>query len=43
MLRFIFWIAVWVATLGLLDIDVSYSDGLHVKLRSWLRKGRDPR
>lgn len=40
MLRLIFWFSVWALTLGLLDIDVEYKDGLRIKLHSWLRRNK---
>lgn len=35
MLRMFFWLGVWVMTLGLLDVEVKYEDGLRIRLRSW--------
>jgi hypothetical protein len=35
MIRTIFWCLVYVLLLGLADIEVTYKDGLHIKLISW--------
>lgn len=37
MIRALLWGLLWVCTLGILDIEVKYSDGLHIKYNSWLR------
>jgi hypothetical protein len=34
--RFIFWFVIWACSLGMLEIDVLYADGLHIELHSWL-------
>lgn len=36
MLRALFWLVVYLATLGLLDIEVKYDDGLTVRFKSWV-------
>lgn len=38
MFRFLAWFILWVVTLGMLDIDVKYSDGLSVHLVGWPKK-----
>ena len=35
MTRMALWVTLWVATVGLLEIDVRYSDGLHIQLHNW--------
>jgi len=33
--RIIFWMTLWVITLGMLDIEAEYSDGLKIHLVGW--------
>lgn len=33
--RIIIWIVIWLATLCMLEIDIKYTDGLHIKLKGW--------
>ncbi len=40
MMRIALWTTLWVATLGLLEIDVCYEDGLHIQLHNWWGFGR---
>ena len=38
MFRSIFWFSVWTLTLGIMDIYVSYNDGLEIELHSlWFK------
>lgn len=36
MIRTLFWFIVWLLTLGTINIKISYKDGLHIELKSWL-------
>ena len=38
MIRTLFWLLFYVLTLGLANIDVTYADGLSIRLNSWLFK-----
>lgn len=40
MIRMALWTTLWVVTLGVMEIDVEYSDGLHIKLHNWWGVGR---
>lgn len=40
MIRCTMWGFLWLVTLGVLEIDVEYSDGLHIRLHSWVKNGR---
>jgi hypothetical protein len=35
--RVLFWLVLWIVTLGVLDIRVEYSNGLRITLNSWPR------
>ena len=37
-MRVLMWLVLWLVTLGTLDIDVLYSDGLHIRLVGWPKK-----
>lgn len=40
MLRMLWWVTIWVVTLGLLEIDIRYSDGLRIQLHNvWRKRG----
>ncbi|KKM17961.1 hypothetical protein LCGC14_1670420 [marine sediment metagenome] len=39
--RTILWLGVWLLSLGMLDIDVKYSDGLRIQLVGWPSKLAD--
>ncbi len=41
-MRFLFWLALYLLSVGTLDIDVQYSDGVRITFHSWL-KNRGPR
>ena len=46
MLRFLFWLVFYIVTLGLCDIDVTYTDGLHIQFHGWpgvLKRKLSPR
>ena len=34
-LRMMFWLSIWILTLCMIDIEVSYTDGLKIKLYGW--------
>ena len=38
MLRFLGWLALWLLTLGILDIEAEYSDGLKIHFVGWPKK-----
>jgi len=40
-MRILLWLAIWLATLGLSDIEVTYPDGLTIKFNSWARLLRE--
>ncbi len=42
MIKVAMWLGLYVLTLGLFNFDVEYSDGLHIKLHSWLRREKGP-
>lgn len=35
LVRIVFWVVVWLLSLGFLSIRVSYTDGLKIRLKSW--------
>lgn len=35
MIRLLFWDILWICTLCSIDIDVKYTDGLHIKFNGW--------
>ena len=38
MIRTLFWLIIWVLTLGIADIQVEYDDGLNIKFIGWANK-----
>jgi hypothetical protein len=34
MIRFAMWVAFWIVTFGVCEIDVRYRDGLHIQLHN---------
>ena len=36
MIRFLSWLLFWLFTLCAVDINVKYSDGLHIKFKGWV-------
>jgi hypothetical protein len=36
MIRFLVILLFWVCALGVIDIDIRFRDGLHIRLKSWL-------
>ncbi len=38
MLRIIGWLILWIVTLGVLDIEAEYDDGLKIHLVGWPKK-----
>jgi len=36
MIRFLVIFLLWVCTLGVIDIDIRFRDGLHIHFKSWL-------
>ncbi len=43
MIRALFWLVAWACTLGMAEIDVRYTDGLHIQLHSWTKLLRQKR
>lgn len=40
MIRFLFWLTIWLCTLGMSEIQVEYQDGLKIRFHSWIPKLR---
>lgn len=38
MIRVILWTSLWCLCLGFASIDVTYTDGLHIRLYSWAER-----
>lgn len=41
MLRLLFWMAVFILSLGTLSIKVGYTDGLNIKFKGWPERLQD--
>jgi hypothetical protein len=37
-MRILFWVLVWILSLGSMGIEVEYTDGLKIKLKGWATK-----
>jgi len=40
MIRFLFWVTLWLLTLCAATIDVTYNDGLHLKFKGWWKAAK---